>query len=668
MKKNLLISICAGLLLCTAGIMTAQGAITNAYISFRVDMSSNLVAGTFNPPTPAIIGGISYGGTGTDTVYARGIFDAWANPGFQLVQVGTSGVYTNTVDDTATQDLSDGNANFQYACYENGTLTDEDGSGSGWANRSVYLPTTNNGVVVVPTSFFNDSGPATTNNITFQVDMSEQIELGAFHPSSGDNVVVAGSYENFVVPPGTPSPFLVSLTNNPNILITNNNFSPPVVESNVWVGTGAIYTDSAKPIATVGCNQQFKYVIEPEGDWDSPQFPNMDVYSGNRFYTMSGDQTLPLVSFSDLPYLPVANVTLNVDMSGPIKYDPDYVPNSVQVWGSFNGWATNITMTSNPAPNTNIFTSPSISMPEDVPVIIQVRYTNSVVAANNPTQPWVYDYANDSVYNDNARRTITLPLTATALTTNMPSFYFLDLAPDDYLLQATPVLFSVDMNGAVATNGTAFNPSSDSVYINGMFANGGGTPYPQAWYPWSGGANPLTAPPGYQMIREGSTTIYTNTIIIPPGTPVAVSYQYGMDPGSVYGGPLEDEAATGANHFRVVRSTAGNLYTMPADTFTNQPYQEPLFALGNIYEGMGTLAGGNLTVGAASGGTVPVSWLGRPGAHLQTKSSLSSGSWQDLWATDGTNWNAGTYGVNGLVSQTNYPITGGTTYFRLVKP
>ena len=669
MKQNLLISICAGLLLCAAGLMTAQGAITNANITFRVDMSSNLVAGTFNPPTPAIIGGISYGGTGTDTVYARGIFDAWANPGFQLVQVGTSGVYTNTVDDTAAQDLSDGNANFQYACYENGTLTDEAGSGSGWANRSVYLPTTNNGVVVVPTSFFNDSGPATTNNITFQVDMSEQIELGQFHPSSGDHVVVAGSYENFVLPPNSPSPFLVTLTNNPNILITNNNFSPPVVESNVWVGTGAIYTDSAKPIATVGCNEQFKYVIEPEGDWDSPQFPNEDVYSGNRFYTMSGDQTLPLVSFSDLPYLPVANVTLNVDMSGPIKYDPDYVPNSVVVWGSFNGWATNITMTSNPAPNTNIFTSPAITMPEGVPLIIQVRYTNSAVVLDNPNDPsgYVYDYANDSVYNDNNRRTITLPVTATALTTNVPTFYFLDLAPDDYLPKATPVLFSVDMNGAVATNGTAFNPSSDAVYINGMFANGGGTPYPQAWYPWSGGANPVSAPPGYQMIREGSSTIYTNTIIIPAGTPVALSYQYGIDPSGFNGGPLEDEAPTGANHFRVVRTTAVNLYSMALDTFTNQPYQEPLFARGNIYEAMGTLTGGNLTVGTQVAGSIPVSWLGRPGAHLRTATSVN-GPWTDLWATDGTNWTSGVNTTNGLLSVTNCPTGGGATFFRLIKP
>jgi len=655
----------AGLLLCAAGLMTAQAAITNAFITFSVDMSSNLVAGTFNPPTPAIIGGNSYGGTGADTVCARGIFDGWANPGFQLVQVGTSGVYTNTVDDTTAQDLSDGNANFQYACYENGTLIDEDGSGSGYGNRETYLPTTNNGTVVLPTAFFNDSGPATTNNITFQVDMSEQIELGAFHPGSGDYVVVAGSYDNFVL--GSSVPPEVVLTNNPNIVITNNNFSPPVVESNVWEGTGAISTDSAKPVATVGCNQQFKFVIEPEANWDSPAFPDEDPDSGNRFYTMSGDQTLPLVNFSDAPYAPLATVTLNLDMSGVVLYDTNYVPNSVTAWGAFNGWAAGVTMTNNPAaPNANLF-SATVSMAEGASFVLQYRYTNSFING------WVYDYAQDggpnSANNNNYRRIIDLPITASVLTTNFPAVYFNDLAPDDCLPTDTAVQFSVDMNGAVDTNGYAFNPSSDTVYINGMFA--GATPsaptggIPQSWYPWSGGINLTAAPPGYQMIEVGTTTVYTNTIILPRGTPVALSYQYGIDPGSFYGGPTEDEAAANVVHYRAVRSTKFNPYVMPTDTFTNQPYVEPFFSTGNIGAN-GSLAGGDLTVAPLATGKVPVSWLGRPGAHLQVSSSLT-GAWQDLWATDGTNWNSGYSSSNGFVSVTNWPSSG-NMFFRLVKP
>jgi hypothetical protein len=74
-----------------------------------------------------------------------------------------------------------------------------------------------------------------------------------------------------------------------------------------------------------------------------------------------------------------------------------------------------------------------------------------------------------------------------------------------------------------------------------------------------------------------------------------------------------------------------------------------------------------LTVGALSGGNVPVTWLGRPGAHLQVTSDLVSGSWQDLIATDGTNWTVGYSSTNGFVSQTNWPASG-KAFFRLVKP
>ena len=215
---------------------------------------------------------------------------------------------------------------------------------------------------------------------------------------------------------------------------------------------------------------------------------------------------------------------------------------------------------------------------------------------------------------------------------------FNDASLDDYLLQPTPVLFSVDMNGAVGTDSHVFDPSVDKIYINGQFAN---------WYGWEGGINPPpNAPPGYEMVEQGLTTIYTNTIMIPAGTPPAFSYKYGMDPAAFNNGPLDDEAGFAQNHFRVVRTTANGPYTMPTDKFGYQ-YGEPYFS--------GTSTGGaDLKVGAASGGSVPVTWLGRPGAHLQVGTSLSGGGWQDIAATDGTNWTLGYSSTNGFVSQTNW--------------
>jgi hypothetical protein len=624
--------ILSGLLFGAAGIMTAQA---DTIITFSVDMATNLANGTFNPPPPV--------GSGTDAVYVNGTFFGWSGNGLQLVQQGSSTIYTNTFDDT-----NDANGHVvSYRFRINGNYE----STASWDNRGAQLPATSGATLVLPTPYYGDVGPGQIINVTFQVDMSEQVQLGTFTPGVSQ-LDVRGSFNGW----GNAGNYL---TNDPSILVTNGG---GIITSNVYTGTFPITTGAQVPgVPATNAFMEWKAVIDPQGSWENPG-PTTANDAGNRFWCNNTNQTLPIVSFNDAIYSPLAYVTLNVDMSGVIRYDTNYVPNSVTVWGTFNNWANGVTMTNNPGgANPNIFSSPPLTMPEATAVIIQVRYTNSLVGG------WVYDYINDSVYNNNARRLVTIPVTPAAITTNLPPFYFLDLAPDDYLAHDTPVMFSVDMNGAVGTDSTAFTPGSDSVYINGMFANGGGTYYPQTWYAWSGGINPVSAPAGYQLMQMGSTTIYTNTIVLPAGTPVALAYQYGIDPGGVNGGPPENEAASGANHFRVVRSTVSSPYVMPTDTFTNQPYQEPVFAPGNLYQGAGTLAGGNLMVGAAVGGKVPVSWLGRPGAHLQVSGGLAGGSWQDLTATDGTNWTAGSNSSNGFLSVTNWPASS-NAFFRLVKP
>ncbi len=660
MKRKLLTCIWAGLLLCAAGIMTAQA--QNTFITFSVDEATNIANGTFNPPTPANIGGNSYGGTGSDIVAVRGTFDGWAYPGLQLVQAGNTAVYTNTTDDTSAQDQSDGNVNFIYDDTQNGGEAPGD-----YQNRMAYLPPGNNASLVLPTAYFNDIGPAVTSNVKFQVDMSEQIELGNFHPQSGDTVVVFGSFQGWSATAGGNC----ILTNDPSILVTNHNFTPPLIESNVYVTTIPV-SANARPsvsfLATVNCAQEYKYIIEPEYNYDGPQYPNDDPDSGNRFFTQ-GDQTLPIINFSDEPLAPLAKVTLNLDMTTVASYDSNFVPNSITAWGTFNGWAGPVTLTNNiTAPNTNLY-SATVSMGEGSAFVLQYRYTNSSYNG------WVYDYAQDGgpnwVNNNNYRRILDFPVTPTLLITNLPVVYFNDLAPDDVLPSDTPVLFSVDMNGAVGTDGHMFN-SGDGVYINGMFA--GATPSnpnalagtAQYWYAWSGGANPVAAPPGYQLMEVGSTTVYTNTIILPAGTPVGLSYQYGMDIGGANGGPAEDEAGSGTVHYRAVRSTQANPYVMPTDTFSSQPYVEPFFSTGNIGAN-GSLSGGNLSVGTPVAGMVPVSWLGRPGARLQVGTDLLSGGWQTLAATDGTNWTTGYSSTNGFVSTTNWPASS-KAFFRLVKP
>ena len=642
-SKTIKYALLSGILLCAAGIMTAQASST--LITFSVDEASNIANGTFNPPPPA--------GTGTNQVYARGTFNSWGAY-LPLVQVGNSTVYTNTVNDTV--DANGGNLSYIYHDDVNG-----DEGPADWANRAAYLPANSGASLVLPPPYFNDIGPATSANVKFQVDMSEQILIGNFHPLSGDTVVIAGSFQGWA--PAAGAPWV--LTNDPSIKITNNNFIPPLVLSNVYTATEAITLNARySGNATPNCAENFKYVIMPEYNWDSPSYPNSDS-GGNRFFT-EGNQTLPLVNFNDQPYS-LAQLTFNLDMSGVAEYDTNFIPGSVTAWGTFNSWSSGVILSNNlAAQNTNLY-SATITTGEGASYVVQFRYTNSYTGA------WVYDYAQDGgpnwVNNNNYRHTFDFPITPTVLVTNL-NYYFNDLAPDDYLPQDTAVQFSVNMNGAVGNDGHAFVIGSDNVYINGMFA--GATPSEpsaqfgtsQFWYPWSSGLTPSSAPPGYQMIEQGSSGIYTNTIIIPRGTPVALSYQYGMDYVDA-GGPVENECASNLVHYAGVRSTQFNPYVLPVDTFSTNPYVEPFFSTGNIGAN-GSLAGGNLTAGTPVAGKIPLSWLGRPGAHLQSASSIS-GPWQNLPATDGTNWTVGYSSTNGFVSGTNWPSSG-NTFFRLVKP
>jgi hypothetical protein len=389
--------------------------------------------------------------------------------------------------------------------------------------------------------------------------------------------------------------------------------------------------------------QGFKYVIQPNTIWESPSAINSDG-GGNRYF-FNVPQTLPLVYFSDLPFSTqfVTNL-FSVDMSVIHLVDTNFDPSSLTIDGSFNGWGTGIPMTNNPtAANTNIYTtSQTILSTAGSTIDYQYRYT--LLDSGGTT---VYDHL-DGVDGGSGNRVFVEPLSVTF--TNVPPSFFNDAQLSDYLTKVTPVLFSVDMTGAVGTDSHVFNPSADGLYINGQFAN---------WYAWSGGINPAPAPAGYQLMQEGSSMIFTNTVLMPVGTTIGLTYKYGIDPGNVNGGPVDDEAASGANHFRVVRTTALGQYTLPQDKFGSQ-YSEPLF------NGTGT-GNAELSIGAVTAGKSQVSWLGRPGARLQTATNLLAGGWQTIAATDGTNWTVGYTSTNGFVSTTNWPATN-STFFRIIKP
>lgn len=571
-----------GAFLGAAGLANAA----SSFVTFSVDMATNIANATFIP--------------GTDTVYVQGTFNNWSSF-IQLSQDGSGSVYTNTFNDTL--EPNGGVTKYQFVRRIGTGGSDTYETSADFNLRAVRLPSAVGGSVAPPTPFFGDLGPIITNSYTFQVDLSQQIALGYFTNDTGSGVEVRGNFNGW-------TGGATVLARNSSILRTNQY---GLVTSNVYVGTivDVAYSTNAA--------MDFKYVIQPGTIWESPSSLNGDN-GGNRFFTHSQivPQVLPVVDFSDAPYAPLCGNTFSVDMSGPAGFDTSYDASSVRVAGSFNGWASDIPMTNNPAAaNTNIFTT-SISIGAGTGVNYQFRYNNSGGT--------VYDHLNGAT-GGQGNRVFTVPALASYA---IPTVFFNDAGYNDYLSASLAVTFTVNMNGAVGTDNTPW------VEGTGVFVNG---PWPN-WQGW----DPISLS-SQRLYEIGTSGIFTNTFMIPAAIVTSLTYKY-----SIAG--ADNEAQSDNNHNRVIRSTITGAYGFSQDKFGSQ-YVEPSF--------------GQVAVGAMSAGTVPLSWLGRPGCKVQTTSSLSSGAWVSLPLTDGTNWNVGTVSTNGLVSATNWPAASGNLFFRLIK-
>jgi hypothetical protein len=443
------------------------------------------------------------------------------------------------------------------------------------------------------------------NPVTFQVDMTKLIQNNNF-TNGVDTVAVAGSFNGWVV---SPSPADSYLTNDP---------SATGDASNLYTGT----IDIGDAPGTV---EQYKFVFyTPDVQWESPD----STCGNNRTFTLAGGaQTLPVVYWNDQPLvLPTNEVTFSVDLTAQIQILGSFRPGIDHVFtpGGFNNWSTtSFELTNNPALSGNASN------------IYSGTYPVGAVPGSCQAYKYYIDYnANweSPASTGGNNRTFVAVDGPQAL----PTVYFNDSSPGDFLPVDTEVTFNVSMTNAVGNDGTVFTPGVDQVYLNGDFLG---------WWAW--GAFP---PAQYMMTNNPVGSLnYSLTILRTNNTTLPLTYKYSID-GS------DNEQGFGVNHFRYIRQTPS--YNMPLDDFgTNYtPVVEP-------YPGFG-----DLTAGPASGGNVPISWLGRPGVYLQSKDTLDSGLWTDLTDTDGTNWTSGYLSPNGFVSVTNYPAGGSSTYFRLVKP
>ena len=614
---------CAGLLLVASWSIYADTLIT-----FQCDMTYQVQNGFFT--------------NGVSSLYAR-TFTAGGAPtytninitGLPLTNNPVGGnIYTGTFDDT----WDTNGAQVQYKFYSPGIAAGAPAA-NGYEttatyneNRVTLLPAgTGQQNLTLPLQFFGDQGPNCSNpqiiaaNPWFQVDMSQAIAIGTFNPSN-QTVEVDGSMgsgNNFGFGQGT-TPSGNTLTNDPTILRTNQ-FG--LVTSNVYVGnlTGLI-------AGSPGQNGQFKYRIQTSALYESPNNLNGDAQnSHNRFFFLTANTTNPIVFFSDQPYGPIGtnSITFSVDMT--IQNELGLTSGQqVRVSGdTINNFSTSgVLCTNNPnAQNTNIY-SATVTLTNGYGATTQFKF--GFINGNWENNPNHNYPGNPTVTAGSQNREFVMP-SVTGSNLVLPTVYFDDRSTYS-VLPAPPatnfVTFSVSMTNAVGTDSHVFNPSGDSVYLNGVDVTN--SPGNYSFDPWTN--NPTGNPLGNFLMTNNpvGSEIYTITVPIPAGYPVALSYQY-----SINGN--QDEA-NGINHTRYIRST-GN-YTLPLDVFGNM-VQEQSF--------------GNLAAGPKSAGNVPITWLGRPGVHLQTKTNLTSGAWTDLSGSDGQ-------------SATNYPAGSGNTFFRLINP
>ena len=288
--------------------------------------------------------------------------------------------------------------------------------------------------------------PASANLVTFQVNMSAQIALGNFNPTT-DTVNVAGDAINGW---STSASALTS------------------ADTSIWTGTFDV-TGSA------GATVQYKYVLNTAGGtvWEGTVGPGGG--NGNRTFTLaSGAQSLPVVYFNNASNsLSVTNaITFQVDMSvqtGLGNFDPG--SGTVNLAGPFNGWSTSATPMTNSTTDTNIWFT-TVTLSGALGSAVDYKYI-----MNGGT--WEGNVGPSGAQN----RSVTLQRTNQIL----PAVYFDNKAAPPVPI---PLVFQVDLGVQVAQGN--FDPTTGFVEARGSFNNN-----------WAGGFT-LTNSPDNTNIYSGT--------------------------------------------------------------------------------------------------------------------------------------------------------------------
>ncbi len=576
--------------------------------------------------------GSSFNPGNGDTLWVNGTFYGWG--GVQLTAAPTEeypNLYTGTVNDQ--DDANGGVVDYKIVINENNWENPDD-----YDNRCATLPSTSGGSLLLPVQYFGDAGTPVENSITFQVDMAEQLNTGAFNTSYP--VYCYGYFQ------GWNNSF--QLTEGSPVIQNGNIVSLPY--------TGTYTTWSASP----GGANEYKFVYNNGGTvYENPTTGDPD--NGQNRFCFNEPQVLPIVWFSDVKYSKtVTNViTFEVDMSVQIL-NGNFTngTSTVYLQGDFNNYA-GPAMTEEAPPNQNIY-----------------YYTQTIVDAAGALHLFKYQIA---PWTGNSEGIWETPSAANEYPGTQNRFLYLTGANASYvngpvffsdlnISAVTPgpclVTFTVDMTPAAPGGnddtcnsggpflGGAQNEDFDTVYINGVYEGSDGS-----WWSWGS-----VGDPDYAMTQIGDTgNLYTITLPINAGQSINLIYKYGID-------GADNEAPSGNNHYRYIRSiiNSGSGYIMPTDLFAN-----------NRNGNTGEPSFGNLAI-SQSADNVVLSWLGRTTVQLQSTTSLTPPiTWTPLPATDGatlivTPGNelqgiapGAALGTNVSIS---YPIGGGNVYYELIGP
>ncbi|MFN3409782.1 MAG: hypothetical protein ACK45B_12350, partial [Limisphaerales bacterium] len=267
-------------------------------VTFTVNMEVPMLLYANNPLDP-----LGFDAT-SDVLYVRGSFNGFTNSlDYRLFQVGTTTLFTNTVDVVATN----GQTVF-YKFFGDSFPGYEIPSATCGGNRSLTITAAN---MTAPLAYWNDSRVTDpTNIITFQADLAVQILTGAFNTNT-DSVYVRGNFN------GWSGPGLL-LTNVPSTTLFQGSLVEPFFPTN-----------GCKPLS-------YKFLIN--ANYESGSNRDTNVTTLNPLLAGAYDR----VTLCDV--LEQTNfVTFTVNMTNAVGTDSTVYDTNTPVYinGNFTGWDLN---------------------------------------------------------------------------------------------------------------------------------------------------------------------------------------------------------------------------------------------------------------------------------------------------------------------------------------